>query len=58
MTLARLNCLEQFEQAQTDHGVAEGRIPEVKYQISVDDTPYYHVMTRCVRRAFLYAYHP
>jgi REP element-mobilizing transposase RayT len=24
-----------------------------KYQISTEDTPYYHVMTRCVRRAFL-----
>jgi len=24
-----------------------------KYQISMEDTPYYHIMTRCVRRAFL-----
>ncbi|VAW42569.1 Mobile element protein [hydrothermal vent metagenome] len=24
-----------------------------KYQISLEDTPYYHIMTRCVRRAFL-----
>ena len=24
-----------------------------KYLISPEDTPYYHVMTRCVRRAFL-----
>ena len=24
-----------------------------KYQISVEDTPFYHVVTRCVRRAFL-----
>ena len=24
-----------------------------KYQISIDDTPYYHLVTRCVRRAFL-----
>ena len=24
-----------------------------KYLISTEDTPYYHVMTRCVRRAFL-----
>lgn len=24
-----------------------------KYQISLEDTPFYHVMTRCVRRAYL-----
>jgi len=24
-----------------------------KYQISLEDTPFDHVMTRCVRRAFL-----
>ena len=24
-----------------------------KHQISIDDTPYYHLVTRCVRRAFL-----
>ncbi len=24
-----------------------------KYKISLTDTPYYHVVTRCVRRAFL-----
>jgi len=24
-----------------------------KYQISLESTPYYHIMTRCVRRAFL-----
>ena len=33
--------------------MVEGRTPEVKYQISVEDTPFYHVVTRCVRRAFL-----
>ncbi len=24
-----------------------------KYQISLDDTPYYHIMSRCVRRSYL-----
>jgi len=24
-----------------------------KYKISLEDTPFYHVMTRCVRKAFL-----
>ena len=33
MTIARLNCMEQFEQAKTDHEVAESRTPVVKYQI-------------------------
>ena len=27
-----------------------------KHQISLTDTPYYHVITRCVRRAFLAGY--
>ena len=36
--------------------MAEGRTPEVKQLISITDTPYYHVVTRCVRRAFLAGY--
>ena len=27
-----------------------------KHQISLSDTPYYHIITRCVRRAFLAGY--